>query len=116
MVTGRACLLVVTGCDVVFVMDFACRMTQVSREQYDLYTDIESAFETCKICDARMKSMRMEPCGHLLCKVCLQSWMEANGGRETLCPFCREKVSSKSDLYRCASGRSASFRLERLLK
>lgn len=67
---------------------------KVSREQYDLYTDIESAFETCKICDARMKSMRMEPCGHLLCKVCLQSWMEANGGRETLCPFCREKVLS----------------------
>ena len=66
----------------------------MSRQQFDLYTDIESAFETCKICDARMKSMRIEPCGHLLCKVCLQSWMEANGGRETLCPFCRQKVGS----------------------
>lgn len=39
---------------------------KVSKEQFDLYCNIESAFEVCKICDSKMKSMRMEPCGEFL--------------------------------------------------
>lgn len=44
---------------------------RVTKEQFDLYCDIDSAFETCKICDARAKSIRLEPCGHLLCQECM---------------------------------------------
>lgn len=71
---------------------------KVSRDQFDLYCNIESTFEACKICDANIKNIRIEPCGHLLCKDCLKHWMDSNGGRETLCPFCREKVISTENV------------------
>lgn len=56
---------------------------------------MDSTFEQCKICDANLKNIRIEPCGHFLCKPCLTSWQqESQGGRDTLCPFCREKILS----------------------
>ena len=43
----------------------------------------------CKICAENDKDMRLEPCGHLMCNVCLRSWLDS--GR-TDCPFCREEI------------------------
>ena len=65
---------------------------QVTKEQFDLYCDIDTTFELCKICDNNVKSIRIDPCGHLLCKQCLSSWMEASRRGETKCPFCRNPV------------------------
>lgn len=73
---------------------------QVSKEQYDIYCDIESTFEMCKICDANIKSIRIDPCGHLLCKTCLDSWMEQGRGKRgnAPCPFCREQILSTEQI------------------
>lgn len=48
-----------------------------------------STFQMCKICAENDKDVKMEPCGHLVCHVCLQSWLES--GRSD-CPFCREEI------------------------
>ena len=47
---------------------------QVSQEQYELYCEMGSTFQLCKICAVRNKDMKIEPCGHLICKECLESW------------------------------------------
>jgi len=47
---------------------------QVSQEQYELYCEMGSSFQLCKICAENNKNVRIEPCGHLICKSCLESW------------------------------------------
>lgn len=44
------------------------------QEQLQLYWDMDSTFELCKICAERDKDVRIEPCGHLLCSHCLAAW------------------------------------------
>ncbi|XP_059497355.1 E3 ubiquitin-protein ligase CBL-like isoform X2 [Stegostoma tigrinum] len=68
-----------------------CRLDhiQVSQEQYELYCDIGSTFQLCKICTERNKNVKIEPCGHLLCETCLTAWQESDGHS---CPFCRSEI------------------------
>ena len=47
---------------------------KVTKEQYELYCEIGSTFQLCKICAENDKDVRIEPCGHLLCTPCLTSW------------------------------------------
>lgn len=47
---------------------------KVSSEQYQIYCEMGTTFEMCKICDERNKNAKLEPCGHLLCRPCLSSW------------------------------------------
>ncbi|XP_010784586.1 E3 ubiquitin-protein ligase CBL-B-B-like, partial [Notothenia coriiceps] len=47
---------------------------KVSEEQYEIYCDIGSTFQLCKICTERDKDTRIQPCGHLLCQPCLTGW------------------------------------------
>lgn len=47
---------------------------KVTLEQYQIYYEMGTSFEICKICDERNKNAKLEPCGHLLCKPCLKSW------------------------------------------
>ena len=47
---------------------------QVTQEQYELYCEMGSTFQLCKICAENDKDVRIEPCGHLLCTPCLSSW------------------------------------------
>ena len=47
---------------------------QVTQEQYELYCEMGSTFQLCKICAENDKDIRIEPCGHLLCTPCLQAW------------------------------------------
>ena len=62
---------------------------RVTQEQYDIYCEIGSTFQLCKICAERNKDVKLEPCGHLMCQECLHSWVDCGG---TKCPFCREDI------------------------
>ena len=52
----------------------------MTQEQYELYCDMGSTFQLCKICAENDKDIKIEPCGHLLCTPCLQSWQVRHGG------------------------------------
>lgn len=45
-----------------------------SQEQYELYCEMGSTFQLCKICAENDKDVKIEPCGHLMCTSCLTSW------------------------------------------
>lgn len=47
---------------------------KVTQEQYELYCEMGSTFQLCKICAENDKDIRIEPCGHLLCMPCLNAW------------------------------------------
>ncbi|KAM6995447.1 E3 ubiquitin-protein ligase CBL-C isoform 2-T2 [Tautogolabrus adspersus] len=59
---------------------------KVTEEEYELYCEIGSTFQLCKICAERDKDTRIQPCGHLLCKPCLIGWQQKSAGH---CPYCR---------------------------
>lgn len=46
----------------------------VSEEQYELYCEMGSSFQLCKICAENNKDIKLEPCGHLMCTFCLVQW------------------------------------------
>lgn len=48
--------------------------TTTKQEQYELYCEIGSTYQLCKICTERDKDTRIQPCGHLLCQTCLTGW------------------------------------------
>ncbi|XP_059824782.1 E3 ubiquitin-protein ligase CBL-like isoform X2 [Hypanus sabinus] len=62
---------------------------QVSQEEYQLYCEMGSSFQMCKICTENNKNRKMEPCGHLICDACLTSWLHSDGHT---CPFCRCEI------------------------
>lgn len=64
---------------------------KVTQEQYELYCEMGSTFQLCKICAERDKDVRLEPCGHLLCAPCLQAWQETEQGTPS-CPYCRAEI------------------------
>ncbi|CAI2355573.1 unnamed protein product [Caenorhabditis sp. 36 PRJEB53466] len=64
---------------------------QVTSEQYELYCEMGTTFELCKICDDNEKNIKIEPCGHLLCAKCLANWQDSDGGGNS-CPFCRYEI------------------------
>lgn len=45
-----------------------------SKEQYELYCEMGSTFQLCKICAENDKDVKIEPCGHLMCTSCLTAW------------------------------------------
>ena len=63
---------------------------QVTQEQYEVYCEMGSTFQLCKICAENDKDIRIEPCGHLLCTPCLNSWQDSGEGQG--CPFCRAEI------------------------
>jgi E3 ubiquitin-protein ligase CBL len=65
---------------------------QISREQHDMYFDIGSSFQLCKICSENNKDRKLEPCGHLICSSCLESWQELQ--QTPSCPFCRCEIKT----------------------
>ncbi|XP_035493384.2 E3 ubiquitin-protein ligase CBL-C isoform X3 [Scophthalmus maximus] len=60
---------------------------RVTEEQYELYCEIGSTFQLCKICTERDKDTRIQPCGHLLCQPCLTGWQKKSA--DNTCPYCR---------------------------
>ncbi|KAM5132284.1 E3 ubiquitin-protein ligase CBL-C [Mantella aurantiaca] len=70
-------------------------LIHVTQEQWELYSDMDSTFELCKICADNKKNMRIEPCGHLLCDNCLTAWQK----NENTCPFCRRQIAGKQKIH-----------------
>ncbi|BFZ25499.1 hypothetical protein BsWGS_28538 [Bradybaena similaris] len=62
---------------------------RVTQEQYELYCEMGSTFQQCKICAENDKDIRLEPCGHLLCTPCLIQWQDSDGQG---CPWCRCEI------------------------
>jgi len=69
---------------------------KVTQEQYELYCEMGSTFQLCKICAENSKDIRIEPCGHLLCTPCLTSWQDSDGGGG--CPFCRAEIKGTESI------------------
>ncbi|XP_041798323.1 E3 ubiquitin-protein ligase CBL-C isoform X2 [Chelmon rostratus] len=87
----EGCYLYPDGRDVNPDLTSLCEPAQrgkvkVTEEQYELYCDIGSTFQLCKICAERDKDTRIQPCGHLLCQPCLTGWQKSAGHT---CPYCR---------------------------
>lgn len=68
---------------------------QVTQEQWELYSDMDSTFELCKICTDNGKNTRIQPCGHLLCDTCLTAWQKS----DNTCPFCRTKITGREEVH-----------------
>ncbi|CAF4985189.1 unnamed protein product, partial [Rotaria sp. Silwood1] len=65
----------------------------VSEEQYEIYCDMGTSFELCKICSVNNKDSKIQPCGHLLCQNCLTAWQKQTSSKPpSLCPFCRSEI------------------------
>lgn len=91
------------------------------QEQYELYCEMGSTFQLCKICAENDKDVKIEPCGHLMCTSCLTAWqvveetvvallsfgeatrggvtilypfplLQESEGQGTGCPFCRCEI------------------------
>ena len=65
---------------------------QCSREQYEMYCDMGTSFQVCKICSENNKDRKLEPCGHLICSTCLENWQELHA--QPSCPFCRCEIKT----------------------
>ncbi|KAK4872942.1 hypothetical protein RN001_014971 [Aquatica leii] len=68
----------------------------VTQEQYELYCEMGSTFQLCKICAENDKDVRIEPCGHLLCTPCLTAWQIDSEGQG--CPFCRAEIKGTEQI------------------
>lgn len=64
------------------------------QEQYELYCEMGSTFQLCKICAENDKDVKIEPCGHLMCTSCLTAWQVRDvGGWKGFCVGWLLKVS-----------------------
>uniref|UniRef100_A0A8C5QXF9 E3 ubiquitin-protein ligase CBL n=1 Tax=Leptobrachium leishanense TaxID=445787 RepID=A0A8C5QXF9_9ANUR len=70
-------------------------VVHVTEEQWELYSDMDSTFELCKICADNEKNVRIQPCGHFMCDQCLSAWQKSDG---LTCPFCRCVIAGKEDI------------------
>lgn len=58
-----------------------CLICLSCQEQYELYCEMGSTFQLCKICAENDKDVKIEPCGHLMCTSCLTAWQVRWRGR-----------------------------------
>lgn len=85
-----------TNPDLTELMEVSSRnRIQVTQEQFELYCQVGSTFQLCKICAENDKDVRIQPCGHLLCRGCLDTWQLSNAHT---CPFCRREIWGHKDI------------------
>ena len=65
---------------------------KISKEDTDMYVDLGTTFQLCKICSENPKDRQLEPCGHLICSTCLENWIDRQ--RQPTCPFCRCEIKT----------------------
>ncbi|KAK2844826.1 hypothetical protein Q5P01_011485 [Channa striata] len=98
----ESCYLYPDGRDVNPDLTSLCEPAQrgkvkVTEEEYELYCDIGSTFQLCKICAERDKDTRIQPCGHLLCQPCLTGWQQKSAGHT--CPYCRCDIRGTESIH-----------------
>lgn len=90
---------------------------RVTQEQYEVYCEMGSTFQLCKICAEKDKDIKIEPCNHLLCTDCLTAWQVSNphllilslteasfvwiaqeSGDGQGCPFCRAEIKGTESI------------------
>uniref|UniRef100_A0A4W4F3P5 E3 ubiquitin-protein ligase CBL n=1 Tax=Electrophorus electricus TaxID=8005 RepID=A0A4W4F3P5_ELEEL len=112
----EGCYLYPDGRDLNPDLTSLCMPTQkgrvkVTEEQYELYCEIGSTFQLCKICTERDKDTRIQPCGHLLCRPCLTGWQKSDAHT---CPYCRCDIRGTESIliepYLPTTGRIAERR------
>lgn len=57
---------------------------------------------TCPVCLDAPLGVRLVPCGHALCRGCLELWRKqsvAKAAAGTSCPFCREPIQSSTKIH-----------------
>ncbi|TFJ97217.1 kynurenine/alpha-aminoadipate aminotransferase, mitochondrial-like [Platysternon megacephalum] len=69
---------------------------EVSPDQAQLYSQMGSTFQLCKICAENDKDVRLQPCGHLLCRDCLNAWQQVQA---PTCPFCRRAIQGHEEIH-----------------
>lgn len=83
---------------------------KVTQEQYELYCEMGSTFQLCKICAENDKDVKIEPCRHLMCTSCLTAWQESEGQG---CPFCRCEIKGTEpivvDPFHPKAGAASAF-------
>lgn len=71
----RSVFISVTHLNPSCVLDNLCDpLFRHLQEQYELYCEMGSTFQLCKICAENDKDVKIEPCGHLMCTSCLTAW------------------------------------------
>ncbi|KAG8964108.1 hypothetical protein FRC03_002240 [Tulasnella sp. 419] len=85
------------------------RLKDKSKEQDEFRESVSTAL-TCQICwDILQKPYALNPCGHVCCLVCLQSWFKGDDGSDPsvppghhrlnhlrkTCPYCRARIYSR---------------------
>ncbi|XP_057689217.1 E3 ubiquitin-protein ligase CBL-C [Corythoichthys intestinalis] len=69
---------------------------KVTQEENELYRVAGTSFQMCKICTAKDKDTRIEPCGHLVCRRCLNSWLKL---ADHTCPYCRCDIEGTEPVH-----------------
>jgi hypothetical protein len=87
---------------------------KVTQEQYELYCEMGSTFQLCKICAENDKDIRIEPCGHLLCTPCLTSWQVGVPLMFRIDPIAYTVVCETAELARSVNTQSSVRRLSLL--
>ena len=62
---------------------------EVPEESVQIYFDMGTTFNLCKVCLDRDKDIRIEPCNHLVCADCVAKWKMKDNSPTPTCPFCR---------------------------
>ncbi|KAM9309042.1 E3 ubiquitin-protein ligase CBL-C [Pholidichthys leucotaenia] len=97
----QGCYLYPDGRDVNPDLSSFCEPAQrgkvkITKEQYELYCEIGSTYQLCKICTDRDKDTRIQPCGHLMCEICLTGWQLKSSGQT--CPYCRCEIKGTESI------------------
>lgn len=82
----------------------SCLIYLPPQEQYELYCEMGSTFQLCKICAENDKDVKIEPCGHLMCTSCLTAWqVRVVGGWKRYCVGWLFQFKSHNNLLKRSS-------------
>jgi len=82
---------------------------KVSEEQYEIYCEMGSSFQLCKICSENNKDIKLEPCGHLMCTFCLVHWQVSTTHLHQLDTVLTLVIGGMTYLYQTSCGHSRNI-------